>query len=370
MTITKFDNGFTLVRNAKVEVIKQPMSRNGKLIGDGAKLIIDNQFEHCFDPKHSVSQSLLAGTDALQQRFMNGSFFFKDIVTEQGEEKQELITYQDGHYRGFIHSDDNIAELIQHIGSTHNFDRSAYTNTTSKNVRLQNVRSNVELQIPGYATGGEMNSQLSFVWDPFQAHIRAAYKIIRLVCSNGMVGMADFMNSKIPMVNDWQRHMEIVDKQLQNRMTNMIGIRMQAMSQSHASIRDCFRIKNACLDRLNDVNIVRTPDEIKRLQDICLAVDPVIHLTDKVDISVLNDGRMADVTGSHLSEFTVWNFLTEMATHTKPSAKNTQAALHKHANAILVDRDGGKIHNISQRVHQKLAFQDVDAAFARDMVSF
>jgi hypothetical protein len=364
--IKSFEQGFTIVRNAKVEVQAVQMHRQGKTLGVGARITVGDKFQHDFLPKSAVSQSLAAGTDALANRFNGGTFFFKDGIEE---EPSELITYQDGFYKNFVHTDDGIQELLNHIGSTSNFNKSQHTNLVSKNIRLQNVRSDVSLTIPGMQSGGDMRSELSFAWSPFQSHVNAVFQIIRQICTNGMVGLADFMNTRIPLVNDWARHMQIVDAQIQNKMTNMIGTRMSAMSQTHASIRDCYRVKNACTERLNETANHYNQAETDRLKRIQLIVDPDIHLRGLVPNAVLEDQRLCDQTSSHLSEFTVWNMLTELASHTRASSGNSQAALHKHANAILIDRDGATGGNVSNRLQSKLAFQNVDAAFAHEMCS-
>lgn len=366
--IKQFEQGFAMVRNADVQVVPVIVHKQGHNEGQGAKLIIADRFEHVFHPKHSVSLSLAAGTDALANRFKGGTFFFKENFPVEGQ--TDLVCFQDGSYKGFVHTDDGIQSLLDHIGATTQFNKAHYTNTTSKLLRLQNIRSNVEINIPQFQKGGDMTSQLSFAWDPFQSHIRAVFQVIRQICSNGMVGLADFMNSKVPMVNDWKRHMEIVDIQVQNKMTSIIGTRMLAMSKSHATIRDCYRIKNACMERLNDVKTHRNADQLDRLRRICMIADPDLHLVDKVPSAVLHDQRLCDLTSSHLSEFTAWNLLTELASHTYSTENSSQFALHKHANAILIDRDGSTNGAINNRLSQQLAFQNVDAAFARDMCNF
>ena len=356
MNITKLDGGFTIIRNADVQV--QHLQQSGK---DVARIIVGDKFQHTFKHDNAVSQSLVLGTQPVADQLSKGTYFFHG---------DNLVSYRNGNHKGFVHSDESINKLIEHIGYTTQFSKSQYHSNSTDAIRLQNVHSNVEMQIEQYASGGEMNSQLSFAWDPFQSHIRAVFKLVRQICSNGMVGMADFMNAKIPVINEWQQHMEIANKQIQNKITSMVNSRMQIMAENRASVRDCQRIVEACHKRLNDVEVFQDPLEIDRIRKICLVADPAIHLKDHYGNRVLEDKRLGEQAASHLTEFTAWNMLTELASHTRQTSHNSNTALHKHANELLIDRAGNKVSNAREMVQNnvQVRFDDLDAAFAGDLL--
>jgi hypothetical protein len=354
--VTTLDSGFSIVRNAKVEVNR--VFQNGK---ESAQIIVGDSFNHIFKHDNTVSQSLILGAQAVADQLNGGTYFFHG---------DKLVSYRNGNHKGFVHTDDSINKLIEHIGYTTKFSKSQYHSNSTDAIRLQNVHSNVEMQIEQYATGGEMNSQLSFAWDPFQSHIRAVFQLVRQICSNGMVGMADFMNAKIPVINEWQQHMEIANKQIQNKITSMVNSRMQIMAENRASVRDCQRIVEACHKRLNDLEVHQDPLEVDRIRKICLVADPAIHLKDHYGVRVLEDKRLGEQAASHLTEFTAWNMLTELASHTRQTSANSNTALHKHANELLIDRAGNKVTNARQtaETNVQVKFDDLDAAFAGDLL--
>lgn len=358
MTISTFDKNFSMIRDGKVQCNVVHDVKNKPC----AQFVINDQFVHTFSSKSRISEAaVMNGPQAVEQRYNNGKFFFHG---------DELVSMKDGFHNGFCHSDENIAQMIEHIGFTDQFDRSIRRTNQAQSIRLQNVFSNVELTVPQYATGGEFNSELSYVWDPFQAHINAAFRLIRLVCTNGMVGMSDFMNTKIPVVNEWLEHMRIANKQIQNKVGSMVEQRMAVMSQQRATVRDCIRVVNACRDRLDSDYNKNRPETVQRLRDIMLVCDPILHLRGHYNDNVFNDGNLADQCASHLTQFTVWNMLTEMASHTYSTGGNSDTAIHLHANRLLIDGDrcASIIQNGINRSNIATKFEDVDAAFAGDLI--
>lgn len=361
--ITSFDRGFSMVRNADVEVI--PTLRGGK---PAAKVVVgvgdDMSFTHLFDPKSSVSQALALGADKVAEQLRGGNFFFHN---------NNLVSYRGTNYKGFVHTDDSINQLIEHIGYSEQFQKSMRHSNSTDKIRLVNQYSKVEMNIEQYGIGGEMDSRLSFAWDPFQAHISAVFQLVRLICANGMTGLADFMNAKIPVISDWVEHMEIANAQIQNKVTSMVNRRMQHMAVNRASIRDCQRITDSCHARLNDVGVHQNDEAVKRIREIALVADPRLHLKGHYSDRVFDDRRLGDQAASHLTEFTAWNMLTELASHTNESANNSNTALHKHANELLIDRGDSRMKTVSNTVSRQsnveLKFDDLDAAFAGDLLT-
>lgn len=363
MSISYFDNNLAMVHNANVELHKRDKS---------VSVIINDIFKTELDKKSAIFQAL-QNNDILdvQQRLSGGSYFVQ--ASNDSTKNDELITYRNRDYKGFIHSDDNIRSLIEHIGVNHGKNRKHFRNTSSQHVQLSNVysRENMNIITSG-GDGTEIDSQLSYNWDPFQSHIRASYEIIRLICTNGMVGMTNFMNTKIPIVNEWTQHMEIASKQLQNKIGSVINTRVKQMtlSQSRASVRDCQRVVEACMQRYQ--NPLKTAEEVRHIKAIGYAADPTLHLGKHYSSSVFNDKRLSEQSASHLTEFTLWNMLTELATHTAETDSSSNSALHKHANDLMFDRFMRKtVVNSSTGVSiaHNAKYDDIDAAFIGEMAA-
>lgn len=367
MSSKSFDQGFTLVRNADVEVVQIP--------SDGTTgIIVDQKHQHIFGAKSSITDAVkTSGVEAVRTRLNGGTFFFHNDDVKG----DALVSYRNRDYNGFIHTDDSVSSLIEHIGYTTDFKRAQFHNNSTNRLRLQNIHSSVEMNIAQYGgQGGEMNSQLSFAWDPFQSHVRAVFELVRLICANGMVGMSSFMNTKIPVVNEWKHHMEIADKQIQNKIQSIVNRRMEVMAlpQSRASLRDCQRVTDACHSRLENPMNINSPSAVKHIKTIAYAADPRLHLQNHYNDVTFNDRRLSEQAASHLTEFTVWNMLTELATHTYESAESSNTALYKLANELLIDRGDSRLNSVSNgqkmtQVAQSVKFDDIDSAFIGDMVA-
>jgi len=366
--ISNFDKGFTLVRNAQ-DIDVQMKDIGEKKTINVAEVIIAGH-PHQFKQDSVVTQSLIHhGPNAVIERLRGGQYFFH--TDANGDD--HLVSHRSGDYNGFVHTDSSITSMIEHIGHTDKFNRAQRHSNSTNAIRLQNQYSNVEMQIKEYKSGGDVSSRLSFGWDPFQAHIRAVFQLVRLICSNGMVGVSDFMNTKIPVVNNWQEHMAIANAQIQNKMTSIIDQRMGVMAHTPATVRDCQRVLAACVERVNDHNNQVDKRALEHIRNVMLVVDPELHLQSHYG-DVMNNRSLSDQMASHLSEFAVWNMLTEIASHTTGSDRNTDFALHKHANELLIDRGtSGKSAGASNAGFNtaggpKMIFADPDAAFAGDLL--
>ncbi len=354
-----FTDGFKMTTNADVTVSKDLTPKSHKVVA--VVRIGDN--EHTFPSTSRVSKALShCTTDDIAKRMQGGNFFWRG---------NDLINFQYGDRSGFIHTNEGIQQLIDHVGYTDtDINRVTYNRSTSNIIRLQKIHSDVEFAILEYGDGGDLSSRLSFTWDPFQQYVSTAFELVRLICTNGMTGLTSFLNNKIPLVNDWETHLEIANKQIQNKVTSMISLRMTEMSTMRATVRDCQRVVSYCQERLasNQAN----HDNLKAkaiLQNNALVADPQIHLASHYNASVLSDMRLADQCDSHLTIFTLWNMLTEIATHTSPTEGGSSFAIHKHANDLVFDR--GIVTGIAhQRGQIKLSpvFNNVEAALVGDQL--
>ena len=359
-----FTDGFELFRDAQVHVTETTDKAHKPIV-----VIEVGGYEHQFNSKSRVSQALKHNSvDKIAERFNGGDFFFKD---------GELINFQYGNRKGFCHTDDSIQSLIDNVGYSVINRRSGgaliNNRTQSHSIALRAERSNVEIDIPEYSTGGEMESRLSFAWDPFQSYVSTSFELVRLICANGMSGLTSFLNNKIPLVNRWEENLEIANKQIQNTITNMLQKRMVELNSMRASVRDCQRVVDYCKERLANSTFNHANEKATNiLMNNAYIADPELHLADHYQPNVLNDRRVSDQLASHLSLFTVWNMLTEIASHTSVGeSAATDFSIHKHANEIMFDR--GVVSNNSAdsqagKIKLDPVFANVEAALVGDQL--
>ena len=352
-TTSLFDNDFKLIRGGKVS-ITPVQNQQGN---DCARMVIDGHIEHQFPADSRISRALShTPVSLIEKRITNGSFFLKGDT---------LLSYKDGDKNHFTHTDESIASLIDHVGYTETNPNDAqlggYNNTNSKRIRLQSVRSNVELEVPGYQTGNEFNSELSFAWSPFETHVSSAFRLVRLICLNGMTGMTSFLNTKVPLVNRWEEHLDITNKQIQNKITGMMGGRFEQMINQPATVRDVQRVMTHITNRLESSANQSSAKRSNLMIKTARMIDPQVHLTGYLN-GAIEDGRVADQLTAHISMHTLWNMITELVSHTYEGDNSSNSALDKFANEVLFDRIGLQSNAQHAGVVMNSNFNNVEAA--------
>lgn len=349
---------FTLVRNCSDIQVKQIINDKKQNV---AEIIINDKYQHRFSPKSRVSKHLdmMTATD-LQDRLSGGSFFFLE---------DQLVDFRDGHYGGFVHTDQTIAKFIELIGYQERSALPLHRRRKSKDDEddssfvLRKVWSDHEIKVPGYDEGGDFKSELSFVWNPFAKEVNSAFDLVRLVCTNGAVGLTSFLNTKIPLFNRWEEHLDIASTQIQNRVHGVVTGRVQAMRTERATIADCMLLEQHAFDRAYAPD--RTETEREMLFRMMHAAGPLNHLEGVYQPAVFRDKNLAAQLPSHLTNMDVYNLATELRTHTGESAKSSNNALDRLSNGLMFDSGdnfGASAASISSGV--KLAtFSDAEKAF-------
>ena len=345
----------TLLRNAKVEV-SQMFDENGHTIAD---IIIDDQYHHEFEPTSRVSRSLEIMTPEDLSNQMSGGHFFMI--------EDDLYDFRTGNYNGFVHTDNSISHLADIIGInevTPNGIR-VHENTTSRDITLGAQWSNHDIQIPQYNAGGDFSSELHFGWSPFIKTVNSAFMLTRLICTNGMRGMRTFMNTKIPLMNRWEEHLEIANRQIQNKVNSMVIQRMTQMGSERATIAETTLLAQHARARLDGyITNQATKD---RLNNIISIVSPRRHLEGVYKDNVFTDHNIAAQHPAHLSTFDVYNIATEIRSHTDPVEKSTSRAMDKLSNDLVFERADLTQH-ISQLSQPKVCnFSNPEAAFFGDL---
>ena len=190
----------------------------------------------------------------------------------------------------------------------------------------------------GKVEGGEFNSMLRFLWSPFSSHINTAFELIRLICANGMVGLASFLNAKVPLINMWQQNMDIAAKQIQNAVDAKFEKRFLTMSNTATSVGVLMNIGKHIEERLYAHDLPDT--ERALLNGLMQVVDPIQHVGHVYSDRVFTDNNVAQQCPAHLSKMDTYNIVTELSSHTSEADNSSDNALQKIANALMwTERD-------------------------------
>lgn len=341
----KGDVNWKLLTNAKVVATQHAVSTRNKVHNE-ASIVVNDEFEWRFPANSRVSRALDSMTaDALTERLNGGSYFFIG---------DKLVDFRDGRYHGFTHSMETIRHLMDIIG---------YHNTTStvdgKPV-LANVWSRGDIAVPLYQEGGDFASMLSFTWNPFVKNVDTLLQIVRLICTNGMTGLSSFLNTKIPLVNRWEEHLDIASKQIQNKTNRIIVDRIEHMGRERATVADVLQLSDHVYDRLEQA---KTTDTKNRLTTLASVLN-TMRLKDVYREVVFQDRGLAAQMPAHITQFDAFNIATEIRTHTDENPKSSDFALDRFANAILIDRDANLKGHTDRFSGPKLSpFSDAKTAF-------
>lgn len=359
-------SNFTLVRGAHVEV-KPHTERRGKTTTQYAEIIVDGKYSHSFSPKSRVSKHLeMMPAEDLAARLSGGSYFF---INDGGD--QRLVDFRDGGYNGFVHEEQSIAKFMDILGyqerdrlPLHRRRRgSGDDETENAQIILRKQWSTAEITVPGYQAGADFNSELSFTWNPFVKTINSAFDLVRLICTNGMVGLTNFLNTKVPLFNRWEEHLDIASRQIQNKVNSVVLARVQAMPTERASVAQLLLLEQHAFDRLYAPG-VKDEGERVRLLTLMNALSPSTHLSGVYKSDVFNNKALAAQLPGHLSNYDVWNISTEMRTHTHPCAKSSDNALDRVSNGILFEDDSNVIASAARYGNPKPSvFSDPEKAF-------
>jgi hypothetical protein len=351
---------YSMLRNADVEV--KPIVSNKGVVS--AHIIVNNEFEHTFEPTSRISQSLSIARNSnemrlatiqLQDRMNGGHFFFIDDI---------LVDHRDGQYFGFQHTDASIEKLMEVIGFQENVSHlrrvGMRLNTTVSPIILSKQWSIENFQIDGYLQGGAFSSGINFGWSPFMNFVKGIFEIVRQICSNGMVGTSELINSKIPLMNRWEQHLDIANIQMQNLVQDKVATRLREMTHQRCNVNDLQLITKHARTRLDETVDI---NETKHLSNLISIINPIIHLSKYYKPNVFSDSNVAARLPGHLTEFDLWNVVTEMYTHTSEVENSSSGGLQRLANRMLFPNIDITKGNVIDIMPIASSFSDPDRAF-------
>jgi len=345
-----------MLRNADVSVIASRDAKNNPIV-----LANINGHEHRFDAGSRVSKALdIMSPNDIAARLSGGQYFFVEDM---------LVDFRDGQYGGFVHTDESITHLNDVLGIMESTSRSlsVHENQTNNSIVLGKKWSDHGIEVPGYNDGGDFTSELHFGWNPFVKTINSAFMLYRLICLNGMRGLRSFMNTRIPLVNRWEEHLEIANRQIQNKVESMVSTRLSQMGSERATVAETLLLASHAAARTENEQNRNSSKTIRSLNRISDIVSPQMHLNTVYKNEVFSDKRLAAQMPAHISVFDLYNMTTEVRSHSHEADNSSDRALDKLSNDLVFDRKDLTQH-ASRFVQPKLSqFSDPDAAFYGEM---
>jgi len=358
---------FEILRKVTVDASRVIDSKEG---GACLRLTFPDGRTHTFPAISRESELLdIYGDDLnhVSEIFSGGTYVFND---------GKLVDYRNGTYRGFVHSNEAVSELVERLGVETPHSRKpvngqiitpASGSARAMFARLRGDKTGgvfmgkewdkFDLQVPELGAGGEFENRLLYRWSPFSPNIQTSLEVERLVCNNGMVAMSPLVTHEVPVIDSWDDHLDVVAMQLKPRINAILGERFRAMEEVRASVEDVQRV-NAILDGRFDRADEQGGVRLTRLAQL---TDVHRNLSRYYDPAVFAKRELAARVDSHLTQFALYNVLTEAATHTT-STQHSDNAVQMAINRLVFD-DAGRRQILEARQIPKAESSDPERAF-------
>lgn len=360
---------FKVLKNARVEVSYREMAN------DDIRLVIsvENEMPHVFDKKANENKWIMEmDKQSIQEKFNGGTFIFKD---------GKLLNYRDSFYTGFVRDSDDMNVLSEIIGAEkleeekRSFGRgvggmfdSFRANSINKDYFLGGQGQSFNLNIKELGEGGQFENRLIHKWSPFDQNLVISLETERLVCRNGMVGMASFVTKGVPFVNLYEEHLRMVSVQLEPEYNNLLKNRFKNMSEQNASLQSMMNAHNLLENRLKqnnlnqynrgDENVIKSRAKLKSLSNL---VNVKQNLGGVYKADAFSNKQQARHATGNLTQFDVFNILTEASSHTSGNDDSTRS-FQKEINILVFDELNdkknvkGSIPNVSSDSDHRRAF--------------
>ena len=303
-----------VIRNAEVQVCLAAKDGHPCL-----KLVItgpQGTFEHVFGPNSKQSRELLeADMETITRQYNGGHYVFN--------EKWELTDYRHSDYAGFIQSEEAIDRLSEIVGVKSTTANGKYQTGVSglyDSVRTRTTNGTLfggeaepfHFDVKELGEGGNFSASLMSKWSVFSQNIELNLNVKRLVCTNGMVANAPFVTRAVPVINNWEDNMRVVHAQLEPHMSSILQDRFRDMAEQRASVSNLQRAYHILKERMGSEVNDSDRRSLLKMMDI---VDPRENLGKIYNERVFTDAKAAHAMTGHLTQFDVFNILTEASSH-------------------------------------------------------
>lgn len=318
---------FEVIKNAKVQMNLIPTE-----FGVKVTIIVNGEHAHTFSPKSQVGRVVMeVEPEVLRAKLDGGTYVFSG---------GKLIDFRFSDYRGFIRDKDDIEILAEKIG---------YADTNAKSRRavgevFEQFRHNHNgiflggtgepfyLDVSGLGQGGAFKNRIVYKWSPFDTNIQTTVEVERLVCLNGMVGIAPLVTRGVPLLSDIERNLEIIELNLQPNINSILQERFVDMASKRASVADVLEAHRMLRERsMNNSLTVADRATLEKLAD----TTSLTHLANVYD-NGLFASQAAKTAPSDLTQFDLFNVLTEATSHTSGD-KEENFKIQRVVNRLVFD---------------------------------
>jgi hypothetical protein len=350
-----------VIRNANV-VLTPSHNNKGELV---LSILVNGQYEHEFANTSRETQLMLCtDMDVLASHFNGGTYIVAD---------DKIIEYRMSTYKGFIQSDHALAKLQEIIGAEKH-EKSSYSDpvrgmfnqarsSNTDGVFLGGEWDKFDLEVKALGVGGEFENKLVYRYSPFSQNIITSLEVERLVCENGMVANSPFVTFEVPIVSDWENNLHVVSAQLKPKINDVLSSRFEQMITQRASVATVMKAHKLLESRTNSEG-VSVSDAI-RIDSLLEKTDVEETLGRHYKDNVFSDKKRAKRADSNLTQFDVFNILTEATTHLGRD-ENTDFAAQRELNSIVFDEFKNKVSlspsvpKSQQSDHKRMFFGDND----------
>lgn len=323
-----------VIRNARVLVQAEMAGEKGPTL----KITVNERYQHTFSPNSRESRMLMeVDISTIQQLMDAGTFVFSD---------GQMVDYRRSNYNGYVQSDEAIKQLIEHIGfeAPKGGNYSQGTRGLYEGIRSRATNGAIfggngdpfDLLVPELGVGGEFDGHIVFGWSVFSDKVTTSLNVRRLVCENGMVADAPFVTYEVPVINQWHDNLKVVNAVLKPRITDVLGRRFKEMNERRASLADVLKAHSIIGERKGLMESEANDKDAAKLARMSQILNPELHLAGIFRESAFKDPKMARQIDGHMTQFDVYNILTEASSHSGRDDANDRAAT-KLANTLVFD---------------------------------
>ena len=301
------------IRNAEhIELFQR-----NKTKGDVTLIVNDHEIE--LNRRHpiAVTASLTTCEDALES-LKNGHFVIEHLIDGTGKPYNDLKEWRDQSYTGFMQSD----AFIDRFSSDTNLLQRAFD----------------DFSIDEYGAGGKFDISTGFNWSAFKPNLKTQVNILRQICSNGMVARSPLFEREVPIINLFDRHLDIAARQMGQIARREIANRIEVMGREHSTVREVDLVLSHIERRINDEKMYGVTD--KRLENLRDSVYVAGNISPYYKQGAIETG-IVKALPSPISRFDLWNIVTEMNSHTHGSIDSTSSALDRIASGLVFPKRDG-----------------------------
>lgn len=345
-------NNFEVIEKAKI-AMNYILTESGTKV----RIVINDKYEHIFSQKSKVSKLVMEMEQEVLFNKLNGGTY----VFSSGK----LIDFRFSDYKGFTRSQDDIEILADKIGFKDSrkdgkkrrvvgevFEQFRNGN---QDIFLGGEGEPFYLDVNGLGRGGAFKNRIIYKWSPFDKNIQTTLEVERLVCLNGMVGIAPLVTRGVPLLNDIERNLAIIEHNLQPSVNSLLQNRFSDMAGKRASVADVSEAHRMLVERAANDNLTAIDRSI--LEKLAESTS-LTHLRGVYAPDLFNS-KLARTAPSDITQFDLFNVLTEATSHTAGD-KDENFKIQRMVNKLVFDTTkteiAGSVKVSSDSDHRRVFF--------------